>query len=180
MTEPALQIVAAEAVRLLNTDQLVTLLKSYDHIQVLATAMELMQQNQLMELAVGVAASEIREKKIRLHVDTQQIEAGILDYTLSGQSDYLNLIADHMASNAAEYADPANPFSEAMKEPRFHSVGATITAAQMVADQIGDEKAAPILEQGQQLANLELGTKDRAEATKEFLDNLFAFLDDAL
>jgi hypothetical protein len=51
-----------------------------------------------------------------------------------------------------------------------------MTAAQMLANDLDEGKAKPILAKGENLANLTLGTEDRAEKTKEFLDELFALL----
>ena len=41
-------------------------------------------------------------------------------------------------------------------------------------------QAKPILEKGEKLATFQPGTKERAEKTKEFLDDLFAFLENKL
>jgi hypothetical protein len=81
--------------------------------------------------------------------------------------DTLKLIASEMAEKDDLSID---------NKDLFHMVSAVITAAQMLANDLDEGKAKPILAKGENLANLTLGTEDRAEKTKEFLDELFALL----
>jgi hypothetical protein len=162
---------AAHAMDLLSVDQLVRVLDGLNLIDLTAKAMSPMRLSQLMELAARCSYDLLKEKRVRLTIGTDKIEQGQLDYDLVGKNpadlDTLKLIASEMAEKDELSID---------NKELFHMVSAVITAAQMLANDLDEGKAKPILAKGENLANLTLGTEDRAEKTKEFLDELFALL----
>lgn len=163
--------VTAHALKVLTLEQLEEVSTQMNQIQVAAAAMDVMEMGQLIELATRIAAEGIKAKQIALKINDEQIDNGALDYQLQGDTEYLMLIAENMADRGT---------LDFEKDPKFHSVGAVITAAQMVADDIGGEKVQPILDRGKKLADMQLGSKERAEETKSFLEDLFGFLKTAI
>lgn len=159
--------VAANAFEILNREQLQKLVSRLDNVGLTAHLLDLMNLPQLIELAARVAVEGIRGRVMRLTIGTEKIDQGILDYDVVGDLEYLNIIAEEMASKGT---------LEFEKDPLFHKVSAVITAAQIVANDMGGEDAQPILKKGEDLANLQPGTRERAEKTKEFLDELFEYL----
>lgn len=159
--------ITASAISLLKREQIKRLLHRLDDVSITAQVLDLMEMPQLMELSANVAVENIKAGGIKLLIGTDKIAEGILDYKLEGDLDYLKILADEMAGKGTY---------EFEKEPLFHQVSAVITAAQMVANEIDEVESKPILNKGAALQDLQAGTQERAEKTKEFLDDLFAFL----
>jgi hypothetical protein len=162
---------AAHSMDLLSVDQLVRVLDGLNLIDLTAKAMSPMKLSQLMELAARCAYDLLKEKRVRLTIGVDKIEQGQLDYDLVSKNpsdlDTLHLIASEMAEKDELSID---------NKELFHKVSAVITAAQMLANDLDEGLAKPVLAKGENLANLTLGTENRALKTKEFLDELFALL----
>lgn len=165
-----LEDVATIAVSLLDDQQRLNFVRKINPVKVTETALSLLNLPQSIELSARVAAHGIEGRYLGLTIGTDQIAQGILDYNVTGESEYLEIIVEEMASRGSL------PFEQ---DPNFHRVSAIITAAQMVANDLGPEDpvAQGILKRGQDLASLTAGTRERAEATKDFLDDLFEYLD---
>ncbi|MCA3269479.1 MAG: hypothetical protein LW855_00975 [Alphaproteobacteria bacterium] len=168
-----LEDVAAIATSLCDIEQLTEFVRKLNAVKVTEAALGILEFPQMIELSARIAAHGIENRYLSLEIGTDQIEEGILDYKIVGESEFLDIVVDEMAAKGTL------PFE---KDPQFHRVSAVITAAQMVANNLGpDEKAIQdTLKRGQDLANLPAGTKERAEETKEFLTDLWAYLDKKL
>jgi hypothetical protein len=165
--------VAAATFSAMNEDQLKRYVEEYedDPILIVANGIRIMDLPQLIQLGAMVAVEHIRRREISMTIKDEKIEEGILDYDLHGTTDFLDIIADEMAKRGQ---------LEFEQDPAFHKVSAIITGAQIVANQIDPDNSKPILEKGEKLASFEPGTRERAEKTKDFLDDLFEFLKDKL
>jgi hypothetical protein len=163
----ALEDVTTMAIRRLEDDQIHDLIRRVGDVTIMAHALDLLRMDQLMQLAAGVAIRGIEQGTLRLTIGTDRMNEGLLDYKLEGDMDYLSIITDEMAHKGVQ------PFE---KDTTFHQISATITGAQLLAADIDEEKATPVLEKGAALSDLAPNTEERARKTKEFLDELFAFI----
>lgn len=175
MTDDTLHLenVAAMAAGLLDDDQRNEFVRKLNPVKVTEVALGLLEFPQMIELSARIAAHGIENRYISLTIGVEQVEEGILDYKINGDSEFLDIVVDEMAAKGSL------PFE---KDPQFHRVSAVITAAQMVANNLGpdDKGIQDILKRGQDLANLTAGTKERAQQTKAFLDDLWVYLDKTL
>jgi hypothetical protein len=166
--ELTLERLAARALGVLNLEQTERFVARFDAVKTAASAMDEMDLMQLLELAANVSADCIKNKQVSLEIDDDKMDEGVLDYKLRGNTEYLMIVADEMASRGT------NPLEQ---EPQFHLVTAYITAAQMVADELGGERAQPVLKKGEKLADMPFGSAERAKATRDFLKELLEYLD---
>jgi len=163
-----LEKLAATVFKLLTEDQAKELTGRLDRIALAAHAFDLMTPAQLTELAAMIASESIRAGTLRIKVDAARIDEGMLDYLLEGETAYLAFVAEELAARGT---------MDFEKMPMFHQISTVIMGAQAVAADLGGPDAEPILARGRDLESLELGTRKRAEATKMFLEDLFAFID---
>jgi hypothetical protein len=165
-----LEDIAAIAVALFDDEQRLAFVRKINPVKVTETSLSLLNLPQSIELSARVAAHGIEGRYLGLIIGIDEIDNGILDYKVTGKSEYLEIIVEEMASRGNL------PFEQ---DPNFHRVSAIITAAQMVVNDLGPEDpvAQGILKRGQELASLTPGTRERAEATKDFLDDMFEYLE---
>jgi hypothetical protein len=163
-----LEKLAATVFKLLTPDQARELTGRLDRLALAAHAFDLMTLPQLTELAAMIASECIRAGKLRIKVDPARINEGMLEYLLEGETAYLEFVAEELAARGT---------MDFEKLPMFHQISTVIMGAQAVAAEMDAAGAEPILARGRALETLELGTRKRAEATQQFLEDLFAFID---
>jgi hypothetical protein len=163
-----LEKLAATVLKLLTEEQARELTGRLDRIALAAHAFDLMTTAQLTELCALIASESIRAGTLRIRVDAAQINEGMLDYQLEGETAYLAFVAEELAARGT---------MDFEKMPMFHQISTVIMGAQAVAAELGGPEAEPILARGRALEALELGTRKRAEATQTFLEELFTLID---
>jgi hypothetical protein len=162
-----LEKLAATVFKLLTQEQAEQLTGRLDRIALAAHAFDLLTPAQLTELAAMIASESIRAGKLSIRVDDTKINEGMLDYIVEGETAYLEFVSEELAARGT---------MDFEKLPLFHQISTVIMGAQAVASELAGADAEPVLEKGRTLERLELGTRQRAEATKVFLHELFALI----